>query len=77
MYCAGSDFPVTKTELTLRGTCSDGATVASTRIFSEGAELQPRVFFCSKNRKSRWNLVFIEPSEPVIECHREVRDRAT
>ena|ERR1700674_629625 len=43
----------------------------------EGSALQPRVFFCSKNRKSRWNFVFIVPSEPVIECHQEVRSRAT
>ena len=39
--------------------------------------LQPRVLFCSKNRKSSRNPVFIVPSEPVIECHREVRGRAT
>jgi len=43
----------------------------------EGTALQPRVLFCSKNRKSRRNLVFILPLEPVIECHREVRSRAT
>jgi hypothetical protein len=51
--------------------------VGSARIRSEGTPLQPRVLFCSKNRKSSRNLVFIVPSEPVIECHREVRGRAT
>jgi hypothetical protein len=51
--------------------------VESARILSEGTALQPRVLLCSKNRKSKRNLVLILPSEPMIECHREVRGRAT
>jgi hypothetical protein len=51
--------------------------VGSARIRSAGTPQQPRVLFCSKNRKSSRNLVFIVPSEPVIECQREVRGRAT
>jgi len=51
--------------------------VGSARTRSEGTPLQPRVLFCSKNRKSSRNPVFIVPSEPVIECQPEVRGRAT
>jgi hypothetical protein len=47
------------------------------RILSGGTTLQPCVLFCSKNRKSRRDLVLIAPSKPMIECHREVRGRAT
>ena len=51
--------------------------VGSARIRSEETPQQPRVLFCSKNRKSERSPGFIAPSEPVIECPREVRGRAT
>ena len=71
------EFTVTKTEQMLTGPGRLLRPVESTQFLLNGTALQARVLFCSKKRKSRRHLVFIVPSEPVIECPREVRDRAT
>ncbi len=70
-YSIGVDIEltVTKTEQMLTGPGRLLRPVEPARIPSEGTALQPRVLFCYKNRKSRRHLVFIVPSEPVIECH--------
>jgi hypothetical protein len=72
-----ANFLLRKPNGPLGGTVRLLLPVGSARIRSEGTPQQPRVLFCSKNRKSSRNLVFIVPSEPVIECQREVRGRAT
>lgn len=73
----GSKFPVTKTEQTITGPARLVRPAVSVWIHSEGTAQQPRAFFYSKIRKSRWKLVFIAPSEPMIECPWEVSGCAT